>query len=55
MIGSERETKKERDIPGYFFRKHSNLHTMIAITLMGNSMKRGTKLKNRNMCIFTGN
>ena len=22
---------------------------------LGNSMKRGTKLKNRNMCIFTGN
>ena len=23
--------------------------------LQGNSMKRGTKLKNRNMCVFTGN
>ena len=29
--------------------------TLDEVTHKGNSMKRGTKLKNRNMCIFTGN
>ena len=44
-----------------YTQKHANdLSDLITYSrhikdLMGNSMKRGSKLKNRNMCIFTGN